>query len=157
MSGSEKKWTRTLTTFPPLKVYLRSFWKFHFVVVQNNGKEMSKKIVKLLLCWLDLFLFFTVLRRCRRRLVLHDFIFCLRNCNCRDQECVRRTWTTCKIRHHDFTTFDARIRNVKCKNVNVKIKNVLTSIITCLILQVVQVILYEQTINIIENFAFSPG
>ena len=27
--------------------------------------------------------------------------------------------TTCKIRHHVFTTFDARIRNVKCKNKNV--------------------------------------
>ena len=26
---------------------------------------------------------------------------------------------TCKIRHHVFTTFDARIRNVKCKNKNV--------------------------------------
>ena len=29
------------------------------------------------------------------------------------------TWTTCKIRHHVFTTFDAHIRNVKCKNNNV--------------------------------------
>ena len=29
--------------FPPLKVQLRSFWKFHVVVVQNNGKEMYKK------------------------------------------------------------------------------------------------------------------
>ena len=28
------------------------------------------------------------------------------------------TWTTCKIRHHVFTTFDAHIRNVKCKNKN---------------------------------------
>ena len=28
-------------------------------------------------------------------------------------------WQTCKIRHHVFTTFDARIRNVKCKNKNV--------------------------------------
>ena len=27
--------------------------------------------------------------------------------------------TTCKIRHHVFTTFDARIRNVKGKNKNV--------------------------------------
>ena len=26
--------------------------------------------------------------------------------------------TTCKIRHHVFTTFDARIRNVKGKNKN---------------------------------------
>ena len=29
------------------------------------------------------------------------------------------TWTTCKIRHHVFTTFSARIRNVKRKNKNV--------------------------------------
>ena len=29
------------------------------------------------------------------------------------------TWTTCKIRHHVFSTFDASIRNVKCKNKNV--------------------------------------
>ena len=26
-------------------VQLRSFWKFHVVVVQNNGKEMYKKSV----------------------------------------------------------------------------------------------------------------
>ena len=29
------------------------------------------------------------------------------------------TWTTCKIRHHVFTTSDARIRNVKRKNKNI--------------------------------------
>ena len=29
------------------------------------------------------------------------------------------TWTTCKIRHHVFTIFDTRIRNVKCKNKNI--------------------------------------
>ena len=28
-------------------------------------------------------------------------------------------WTTCKIRYHVFTIFDARIGNVKCKNKNV--------------------------------------
>ena len=39
MSGSEKKKaTGTHTTFPPLNVQLGSFWKFHVVVVQNNGK-----------------------------------------------------------------------------------------------------------------------
>ena len=27
--------------------------------------------------------------------------------------------TACKIRHHILTTFDARIRNVKCKTRNV--------------------------------------
>ena len=29
------------------------------------------------------------------------------------------TLTTCKIRHHVFTTFDVRIGDVKCKNKNV--------------------------------------
>ena len=28
---------------PPCKQALRSFWKFHVVVVQNNGKEMYQK------------------------------------------------------------------------------------------------------------------
>ena len=47
MSGSEKKGTRTRTTFPPLKVF---FWKFHVVVVQNNGKEMYRKSLLHLQC-----------------------------------------------------------------------------------------------------------
>ena len=38
MSGSEKKVNEK-------NVELRSFWKFHVVVVQNNGKEMYKKSV----------------------------------------------------------------------------------------------------------------
>ena len=29
-----------------LKKRVRSFWKFHVVVVQNNGKEMYKKSVQ---------------------------------------------------------------------------------------------------------------
>ena len=39
------------------------FWKFHVVVVQNNGKEMYKKsVLHVLFCSLDLlFFFFTVL------------------------------------------------------------------------------------------------
>ena len=46
MSGSEKKGsTKTRTTFLPKNVELRSFWKFHIVVMQNNGKEMYKKSV----------------------------------------------------------------------------------------------------------------
>ena len=45
-SGSEKKrGTRTGTTFPPKNLWLRSFWKFHVIVVQTNGKEMYKKSV----------------------------------------------------------------------------------------------------------------
>ena len=30
-----------------------------------------------------------------------------------------KIWTSCKIRHHVFTTFDARIWNLKCKNKDV--------------------------------------
>ena len=46
MSGSEKKGsTKTRMTFLPKNVELRSFWKFHIVVMQNNGKEMYKKSV----------------------------------------------------------------------------------------------------------------
>ena len=66
------------------------------IVAQNNGTKMYKKKcaarAKLFFCQLDLLLFFTVLRRCLRRLGLHDFF-----------------------------------------------------------------ILFEQTINIIESFAFNPG
>ena len=51
------------------------------IVAQNNGTKMYKKKcaarAKLFFCQLDLLLFFTVLRRCLRRLALHDFIFCL--------------------------------------------------------------------------------
>ena len=58
-----------------------NLWKFHIVVVQNNGKEMHKtsvlRVQSCFFCQLDLLLFFNVLRRCFRRLALHDFIFCL--------------------------------------------------------------------------------
>ena len=37
MSGSEKKVNQK-------NLQLRSFWKFQVVVVQNNGKEMYKKV-----------------------------------------------------------------------------------------------------------------
>jgi len=37
ISGSEKKVNEK-------NLLLRSFWKFHVVVVQNNGKEMYKKV-----------------------------------------------------------------------------------------------------------------
>ena len=67
LSGSEKKWTGTRTTFPSWNVQLRTFWKFHSVVVQNNGKEMYKKSVLLVqscFCNLGLLVFFTVFQRC---------------------------------------------------------------------------------------------
>ena len=63
----------------PCKQALRRFWKFHVVVVQNNGKEMYRKIVlHLQRCIFANYTnccFFTVLRRCLRRLALHHFIF----------------------------------------------------------------------------------
>ena len=43
MSGSEKKVNGN--TYDISSIKLRSFWKFHVVVVQNNGKEMYKKSV----------------------------------------------------------------------------------------------------------------
>ena len=43
MSGSEKQWRWTHMTFPSKNMKLRSFWKFHIVVMQNNAKEMYKK------------------------------------------------------------------------------------------------------------------
>ena len=44
---------------------------------QRNVQKMSAARAKLLFRKLDLLFFFTVLRRCLRRLVLHDFVFCL--------------------------------------------------------------------------------
>ena len=48
MSGSEKKKKKqakrnTYDIFS-INVYVGSFWQFHVVVVQNNGKEMFKKV-----------------------------------------------------------------------------------------------------------------
>ena len=44
---------------------------------QRNVEKKCAAQAKLLFCQLYLLLFFTVLRRCLRRLALHDFIFCL--------------------------------------------------------------------------------
>ena len=40
----KKNRSETNTTFPPQKVYLGRFWKFHVVVVQNNGKDIAQKL-----------------------------------------------------------------------------------------------------------------
>ena len=56
-----------------------SFWKFHVVVVQNNGKEMFKKVCctrKVVILLIGPIVFFSRFR-CRRLSALHDFIFCL--------------------------------------------------------------------------------
>ena len=51
--------------------------KFHFVVVQNNGKELNKKVrcsCKVVFCFLDLLiLFFTLIVA----VAVNDFLFCL--------------------------------------------------------------------------------
>ena len=46
MSSSEKKSEREHVRHSSIKCVtkIRSFWKFHVVVVQNNGKEMYKKV-----------------------------------------------------------------------------------------------------------------
>ena len=44
---------------------------------QRNVEKKCAAQAKLLFCQLYLLLFFTVLRRCLRRLASHDFIFCL--------------------------------------------------------------------------------
>ena len=45
MSGSEKKKVNENTyDISSIKRVTKKFWKFHVVVVQNNGKEMYKKV-----------------------------------------------------------------------------------------------------------------
>ena len=43
MSGSEKKVNEKTYDISSIERVTRSFWKFHLVVVRNNGKEMYKK------------------------------------------------------------------------------------------------------------------
>ena len=45
MSDSEKGVNMNTSDIPAIKRVTRSFWKFHVVVMQNNGKEMYKKSV----------------------------------------------------------------------------------------------------------------
>ena len=45
MSGSEKQENKKTYDSSSIKRVRRGFWKFHVVVVQNNGKEMYKKSV----------------------------------------------------------------------------------------------------------------
>ena len=77
MSGNEKKKaSRNTYDIASIKRVSRTF---HVAVVQNNSKEMYKKVCCtgkvffLLIRSIDFFC-----RSCRRRrLALHDFIFCL--------------------------------------------------------------------------------
>ena len=50
MSGSEKKVNRNTCNISSVKRVTGKFWKFHVVVVQNNGKEMYKKACKVVFC-----------------------------------------------------------------------------------------------------------
>ena len=45
ISDSEKKVNKNTHDISSMKRVTKSFWKFRFVVVQNNGKEMYKKSV----------------------------------------------------------------------------------------------------------------
>ena len=60
-----------------IKRVTRKFLKFHVVVLQNNGKEMYKKLC--CTCKVAFVLIRPIFHRswCLRRLALHDFIFCL--------------------------------------------------------------------------------
>ena len=81
MSGSEKKVNENTydisakkrVTKNVLEVSRRSRTKQQ----QRNAQKKCAARAKLLFCLLHLLLFFTVLRRCLRRLALHDFIFYL--------------------------------------------------------------------------------
>ena len=44
MSDSEKGVNMNTSDIPSIKRVTRSFWKFQVTVVQNNGKEMYKKV-----------------------------------------------------------------------------------------------------------------
>ena len=83
ISDGEKKVNKNTHDISSIKRVTKSFWKFLVVVVQNNGKEMYKKgvlhVQSFFFCLLDLLFFFTILRRCLRRLTLHDFIYFLTN------------------------------------------------------------------------------
>ena len=95
MSGSEKKVNDNTYDIPSIKHGLRSFWKFHIVVVQNNGKEMNKKSV------------------------LHV------------QSCFFANWIHCYFHRSAALPSSFSITRFH--------------------------ILFEQTMNIIESFAISPG
>ena len=77
---NERQWKKKVNENTYDISSIKIFWTFHVVVVQNNGKEMYKKsVLHVQGCLLirPIVVFFSVLRRCLRRLALHDFIFCL--------------------------------------------------------------------------------
>ena len=89
MSGSDKKVNENTYDISSIKRVTKKFLQvFTFYSCKTTEKKCTKKVcytckVAFLLIWvevyaLDLLLFFTVNRRCLRRLPLHHFIFCLK-------------------------------------------------------------------------------
>ena len=83
MSGSEKKKKKVNENSYNISSTKRVTKKFLEVsrcsCAKQRQRNLQKKCAaraKLLFCWLDLLLFFTVLRHCFRRLAVDDFIFC---------------------------------------------------------------------------------
>ena len=80
MNGSEKSERENVRHFP-IKSVTEKFLEVsrcsRAKQRQRNARKKCAARAKLLICLLDLLLFFTFLRRCLRRLALHDSIFCL--------------------------------------------------------------------------------
>ena len=79
ISCTEKKGTRTRTKFPPKKRVTKKFLKVSLCNLAKQRQKMYKKVCctcKVAFLLITPIVVFTVLRRCLRRLALHDFIFC---------------------------------------------------------------------------------
>ena len=76
MSGSEKKVNENTYDISSIKRVTKKFLEVsrcsRAKQRQRNAQKKCAARAKLLFCLLDLLLFFTVLRRCLRRLELHD-------------------------------------------------------------------------------------
>ena len=78
-----KKRTRKFRTFQSIKCVTKKFLEVsrcsRAKQRQRNVQKSVLHVQSYFLWYIDLLLFFTVLRRCLRRLALHDFIFCFNN------------------------------------------------------------------------------
>ena len=82
VSGSDKKVNENTYDISSIKRVTKTFLEVsRCSSAKQRQRNVQKKSVlhvqSCFFCELDLLLFFTVLRRCLRRLALHDFIFCL--------------------------------------------------------------------------------
>ena len=73
-SENERQWKKVKENTYDISSIKRVTKKFLEVSRCSSAKQLQRNVR---FCLLDLLLFFTVLRRCLRRLALHDFIFCL--------------------------------------------------------------------------------